>query len=103
MSAQPPAQPIEPAPESPPVADAEARAAAPSRVADVEAVARSRLLTVAADAVLADVAALLSSAQISVVVVCDAAGAAAGIITETILVRRLGLGRPTSSAPEPAM
>ncbi len=66
---------------------------APARVADVEAVVRSRLLTVVADAVLADVATPLSSAQISVVVVCDAAGAAAGIITETILVRRLGLGQ----------
>ena len=93
MNAQPPVQPGGSAPESPPVAAAEQRALAPSRVADVEAVARSRLLTVAADAVLAEVAALLSGAQISVVVVCDAAGAAAGIITETILVRRLGLGQ----------
>ncbi|MEY4909058.1 MAG: hypothetical protein RL260_2776 [Pseudomonadota bacterium] len=58
-------------PESPPVAAAEARAVAP---------------------LLVEVAALLSSAQISVVVVCDAAGAPLGVITETVLVRRLGLG-----------
>ena len=80
-------------PESPPVAAAEARAVAPARVSAVEAVARSRLLTVRMDALLAEVAALLSNAQISVVVVCDAAGLPMGIITETILVKQLGLGQ----------
>ena len=49
MSAQPPVQPVGPAPESPPMAHAGARAVAPSRVANVEAVARSRRLTMAAD------------------------------------------------------
>ena len=93
MNAQAPADPGVALPETPPVAAAEARAAAPSLVSGVEAVARSRLLTVSADVLLVDVAALLSSAQISVVVVCDAAGAAVGVITETILVRRLGLGQ----------
>ena len=80
-------------PESPPVAAAEARAVASARVSAVEAVARSRLLTVRMDALLAEVAALLSNAQISVVVVCDAAGLPMGIITETILVKQLGLGQ----------
>lgn len=80
-------------PEAAPVAAAEARAVAPLLVSGAEAIARSRLLTVAADALLVEVAALLSSAQISVVVVCDAAGAALGVITETTLVRRLGLGQ----------
>ena len=80
-------------PESPPIAAAEARAAAPARVSALEAVARSRLLTVRMDALLAEVAALLSNAQISVVVVCDAAGLPMGIITETILVKQLGLGQ----------
>jgi CBS domain-containing protein len=75
-----------------PVAAAEARAVAPALVSGIEAVTRSRLLTVGADALLVEVAALLSSAQISVVVVCDDAGASIGIITETVLVRRLGLG-----------
>ena len=84
--------PDAPTPESPPVAAAEARAVAPLLVSGVEAVARSRLLTVTVDALLVDVAALLSGAQISVVVVCDANGAAMGVITETTLVRRLGLG-----------
>ncbi len=92
MNVQLPVRADGPLPETPPVAAAEARAAAPSLVSGVEAVARLRLQTVAADALLAEVAALLSSAQISVVVVCDAAGVALGIITETILVRRLGLG-----------
>jgi CBS domain-containing protein len=78
--------------ESPPVAAAEGRAV-PCQVSSIEAVARSRLLTVDADAVLVEVAALLSGAQISVVVVCDVDGAAMGIITETVLVRRLGMGQ----------
>lgn len=91
MSAQPPVQLGEPIPETPPLAAAEARAVAPSLVSGVEAVARSRLLTVTPDALLSEVAALLSSAQISVVVVCDAAGATVGVITETILIRHLGL------------
>jgi CBS domain-containing protein len=80
-------------PEALPVATAEARAESPLHVAGIEAIARSRLLTVDADALLVEVAALLSSAQISVVVVCDEAGAAVGVITETTLVRRLGLGQ----------
>lgn len=79
--------------ESPPVAAAEARAVAPVRVSALETVDRSRLLTVGMDALLVKVAALLSNAQISVVVVCDAAGLAVGTITETVLVRRLGLGQ----------
>ena len=93
MNTQTPVLPGNPVPESPPVASAEARAVAPLRVANMETVARSRLLTVAADALLVEVAALLSGAQISVVVVCNSAGAAVGVITETTLVRRLGLGQ----------
>jgi arabinose-5-phosphate isomerase len=79
--------------ETPPVAAAEARAVAPLLVSGVEAIARSRLLTVSVDALLVAVASLLSSAQISVVVVCDGFGTALGVITETTLVRRLGLGQ----------
>ena len=88
MNTPTPFNPDRPLPESPSVAAAEARAVAPSLVAGVQGLARSRLLTVAVDALLVDVAALLSSAQISVVVVCNAAGAAVGVVTETILVRR---------------
>ena len=80
-------------PETPDVAAAEARAVAPLLVGSVEAVARSRLLTVSASATLVEVAAMLSNAQISVVVVCDAVGAPLGTITETVLIRRLGLGQ----------
>lgn len=75
------------------MAAAEARAEAPARVSSIEAVARSRLHLVSAQSLLVEVAALLSSAQISVVVVCDADGAPIGVITETDLVRRLGLGQ----------
>ena len=93
MNAQPPVNPGVSLPESPPVAAAEARAVAPLLVSGIATIARSRLLTVAADALLAEVAALLSSAQISVVVVCDGSGTALGVVTETTLVRRLGLGQ----------
>ena len=55
--------------------------------------AHARLLTVATDALLTEVAALLSSNQISLVVVCDATGTVVGVITETMLVRQLGVGR----------
>jgi CBS domain-containing protein len=80
-------------PEALPTATAEARAEAPLLVSSLEAVARSRLFTVSADSLLVKVAAQLSSAQISVVVVCDSAGVAMGVITETVLVHRLGLGQ----------
>lgn len=85
--------PAAPEPEIPPVAVSEARAAAPSLVASIEAVARTRLLTVRAETLLAEVALLLSNAQISLVVVCSADGTAVGVITETILVRQLGFGK----------
>jgi CBS domain-containing protein len=88
-----PIVPVNASPESPLVAAAEAQTSAPLLVSGIEAVARSRLFSVASDAPLVEVAALLSSAQISVVVVRDAAGAALGTITETVLVKRLGLGQ----------
>ena len=93
MNAQPPVEPAAAIPETPPVAAAETRAVAPLLVSGIEVVARSRLLTVSVDALLVEVASLLSGAQISVVVVCDGAGTALGVITETTLVRRLGLGQ----------
>lgn len=79
-------------PESPPVAAAEARAEAPAQVSSIATMARSRLHTVSAQSLLVHVAALLSSAQTSVVVVCEADGTPMGLITETLLIRHLGLG-----------
>jgi CBS domain-containing protein len=82
---------------------AQAQTVVPLRVSAIQAVARSRLLTVASNTMLVEVAAMLASAQISVVVVCDAQGAALGTITETVLVSRLGLGQAdffTTSASE---
>jgi len=66
---------------------------APAQVGAIEMLTHSRLLTVGSDALLVEVAALLSGAQTSVVVVCDDAGTAIGTVTETLLVRRLGLGQ----------
>ena len=75
-----------------PEAGAALYAAVPCLVSTVQAVARTRLLTVGVDAPLVAVAALLASDQIGVVV-CDATGVALGTINETVLVRRLGLGQ----------
>jgi CBS domain-containing protein len=71
----------------------QARAVAPMRVGDIDAVARSRLLTVGVETPLAEVAALLSDSQITLVLVCDESDDIAGVITETILVRQLGFGQ----------
>ena len=65
-----PVLPGEPVPASPPVAAVEARISTPLLVSDIEVIARSRLLTVASDVLLVKVAALLSHAQITVVIVC---------------------------------
>lgn len=92
MTTQTTLPPIAVSLETPPVAAAEARTVAPLLVSGIESVARSRLFTVGQDALLVEVAPRLSDSQISVVVVCDAQGSAIGVITETMLVRRLGLG-----------
>ncbi len=79
--------------EPPHVAVAEISAVSPALVSAIDAVTRSRLLTVSADALVVEVAHLLSSAQISMVVVVHQSGAMMGVITETILVRELGAGQ----------
>lgn len=78
---------------SPADVESAAAALAPAPVSSIDAVTRARLVTVGVDALLAEVAARLSSTQISLVVVCDAAGAMVGVVTETILVRQLGYGQ----------
>lgn len=93
MAGPTPIPPRDVASEYPAVAAAENGATAPVLVGSIEAVARSRLLTVLAGTRLVEVAAQLSSTQISVVVVCDGAGAAMGTITETLLIKHLGLGQ----------
>ena len=62
-------------PESPPVAAAEARAAAPARVSSIEAVARSRL-----QAVSADVLAMMHTRGLIHVLLVDADNKALGVI-----------------------
>ena len=59
-------------------------------VSSIEAVTRSRLLMVTVDTLLREVALLLSSTQISLVVVCDNAGLMVGIVTKTNIVRQIG-------------
>ncbi|MGH8727419.1 MAG: CBS domain-containing protein [Burkholderiales bacterium] len=59
-------------------------------VSSIDAVARSRLVTINVDALLVDVAKLLSDTQIALVVVCDSDGAMVGVITETNIVQQIG-------------
>ena len=59
-------------------------------VSSIDSVARSRLVTIDASATLVDAARTLSDTQISLVVVCDAAGVMSGVITKTDLVRQIG-------------
>lgn len=75
-----------------PEATPENRATPPPLVASIQEIAYSRLITVDTDTPLAKVAALLSAAQISMVVVCDTSGSVVGVITETLLIRQLGFG-----------
>ncbi len=56
----------------------------------MDAVARSRLVTIGADAFLADAARLLSNTQTSLVVVCNSDGTMAGVITKTNIVEQIG-------------
>lgn len=68
-------------------------------VSGIGTTARSRLAVVIAEASLLDVAKLLSDTQISLVVVCDADGKLVGVITNTDIVRQIGLcGRSTTVA-----
>ena len=56
----------------------------------IDAIARSRLVTISADALLVEVANLLSDAHISLVVVCDSYGAMVGVITKTNIIQQIG-------------
>ena len=59
-------------------------------VSSIDALARSRLVTISADALLVDVAKLLSDTHISLVVVCDSHGVMVGVITKTNIVQQIG-------------
>lgn len=59
-------------------------------VSSIDAVAHSRLATISVDALLVDVAKLLSDTQVSLVVVCDSEGAMVGVITKTNIVQQIG-------------
>lgn len=59
-------------------------------VRSIDAAIRSRLAVVRDNALLLEVARLLSDTQISLVIVCDANGAMVGVITKTNIVRQIG-------------
>ena len=54
----------------------------------IDALARSRLVTISADALLLDAAKLLSDTHISLVIVCDSDGVMVGVITKTNIVQQ---------------
>jgi len=74
-------------------------------VTSIDAVSRSRLTTVPVDALLMDVAKLLSGSHIGLVIVCDADGVMAGVITKTNIVQRIGhcLGSACTAAAAEVM
>ena len=53
----------------------------------IDVLTRSRLVTVSADALLVDVANLLSDTHFSLVVICDPDGVMVGVITKTNIVQ----------------
>ena len=59
-------------------------------VSSIAAVAGSRLVTINVDGLLLDAARLLSGTQVSLIVVCNADGTMAGVITKTNIVRQIG-------------
>jgi CBS domain-containing protein len=59
-------------------------------VGSISAITRRRLATVGTDALLPQAAKLLSTTPVSLVVVCDADGRMAGVISKTDIVRTLG-------------
>lgn len=65
-------------------------------VSSIDAVARSRLVTINVDALLVDVVKLLSDTQISLVVVCNSDGAMVGVITKTNIVQQFGRCRESA-------
>ena len=58
-------------------------------VSDIEEVTRRRLVTAATDALLPDLARLLSDTPVSLVVVCTREQTMAGIVTKTDVLRRI--------------
>lgn len=58
-------------------------------VSSIEATTKLRLATASTDTILQDVAKLLTGTQVSLVVVCTANGAMAGVITKTLLVQHI--------------
>lgn len=74
-------------------------------VSSLDAVTRSRLVTVASDASVVDVAKLLAGTQVSLVVVCDRGGVMVGVVTKTNIVRQIGqcCGSSCSVAAEKIM
>ncbi len=59
-------------------------------VSSIEAIACSRMVTIASDAMLIDVAKLLTQTHIGLVVVCNPDETMAGVITKSDVVRQIG-------------
>lgn len=74
-------------------------------VSSIAAAAWSRLLTVRANTPLRDVAQLLSSTQISLVVVCDREEKMVGVVTKSDIVRQIGhcMGRSCTDRADSIM
>jgi CBS domain-containing protein len=69
----------------------------PMRVASILSIARERLVTVQADALLTEAAKLLCGTHRALLVVCDVKGTMVGVITKTDVVRRVARSYGTLS------
>ena len=67
------------------------------RVASILSIARERLVTVQADALLTEAAKLLCDTHRALLVVCDVKGTMVGVITKTDVVRRVARSHGTLS------
>ena len=71
-------------------------------VSSIASVTRSRLVTIGVNDSVLDAARLLSDTHISLVVVCNADGAMAGVVTKTNIVRQIAQCRGSScTMPSP--
>lgn len=69
----------------------------PMRVASILSIARERLVTVQADALLTEAAKLLCDTHRALLVVCDVKGTMVGVITKTDVVRQVARSHGTLS------
>ena len=80
-------------PQVPALSATSAKALAPALVSSIGTVLHSRMVLAGEDSLLTKLAGRLLDSQSGVVVVCNSAGVAAGLVTEAVLVAQFGTGQ----------